>query len=378
MSLQSQNSHFFKESKPVLAVKGISAPKVIRLTPPSSKYTSPKTTNPKNSPVTESSTSPSKWLDFKSHSTPIATSIATDPTIATLTQCKTVNATVSSQSPTIGVVSPMMSHRVMKLPQNMNTNTDCGNQSDASTTSGSRDSDNVSVIYNPTDEDKLLATSSSSEKMTSDKKAPPVPMRTNSRLETTFASNYAVTTAEITAPIANTRTLPGVTDLQDIYPMEPIIPIIPPQPYNIGVRNSRTSRQNVHSTESLLNFSLLGSLRDSSTSDDSLDSISTTIRCAAPHRPSGYFSEGESLCTSNIALPELSVADVSNGYMSEGGITVYARKMQARFKEGLEAVRDSMRQRNHDFSDRFVHQFTYLINFKFQINSSTFLFYYCT
>lgn len=44
------------------------------------------------------------------------------------------------------------------------------------------------------------------------------------------------------------------------------------------------------------------------------------------------------------------IPDVKNGYISEGGITVYARKMQARFKEGLEAVR----QRNHDFNDRFV------------------------
>lgn len=38
--------------------------------------------------------------------------------------------------------------------------------------------------------------------------------------------------------------------------------------------------------------------------------------------------------------------------MSEGGITVYARKMQARFKEGMEAVRDSMRQRHHECNDR--------------------------
>lgn len=44
--------------------------------------------------------------------------------------------------------------------------------------------------------------------------------------------------------------------------------------------------------------------------------------------------------------------DVSNGYMSEGGITVYARKMQARFKEGLEAVRDGMRHRQINFNDR--------------------------
>lgn len=58
----------------------------------------------------------------------------------------------------------------------------------------------------------------------------------------------------------------------------------------------------------LLIYLFVGSLRDSSTSDDSLDSISTTIRCAAPHRPSGYLSEGESLFTANTTLPELSMA----------------------------------------------------------------------
>lgn len=36
--------------------------------------------------------------------------------------------------------------------------------------------------------------------------------------------------------------------------------------------------------------------------------------------------------------------DIS-GYMSEGGISLYARKMQARFREGLEAACDSMRDR---------------------------------
>lgn len=40
--------------------------------------------------------------------------------------------------------------------------------------------------------------------------------------------------------------------------------------------------------------------------------------------------------------------------MSEGGITVYAQKMKARFREGLEAVRDGMRNRQVNFNDRLI------------------------
>ncbi|EFO15151.2 hypothetical protein LOAG_13359 [Loa loa] len=242
-----------------------------------------------------------------------------------------------------------MNHRVIKLPQTSNSGiADGGNQSDTSTTSGSRDSDNASVIYNPTIDDANSLADNSTIK---DKKAPPLPpVRTNSHLETTFDSNCGVTTSEITTPSKSniTATFPG-SDLEGIPPMEPIIPLVPP-PYNVVLKNGKTYRQNTHPSATRN-----GSLRDSSTSDDSLDSISTTIRCAVPHHPSGYLSEGESLFTGNATVPELSMADVSNGYMSEGGITVYARKMQARFKEGLEAVRNSMQQRNHDFNDRFVH-----------------------
>ncbi|VBB33418.1 unnamed protein product, partial [Acanthocheilonema viteae] len=339
------------ESKPILAVKGISAPKVTHLTSPSNKCTSPTATIPQNSPTSDESSS-SQRLSSGPDSGQQSEVTATVPTsnasvvknatstltTTTTTTTKTTKSIVPSQSPTIGVVSPMMSHRVIKLPQASNNIADGGNQSDTSTTSGSRDSDNASVIYNPIDE----INNSTTKTIVSDKKPPPVPpVRTNSRLETTFDSNCDVTTSEITTiSKSNISTFPG-SDLEGIRPMEPIIPLVPP-PYNVIIRNGKTFRQNAHSSDARN-----GSLRDSSTSDDSLDSISTTIRCAAPHRPSGYLSEGESLFTANSTIPELSMADVSNGYMSEGGITVYARKMQARFKEGLEAVR----QRNHDFND---------------------------
>ncbi|VDM43530.1 unnamed protein product [Toxocara canis] len=249
------------------------------------------------------------------------------------------NGTSLAQSPTVGVVSPMMSHRTLRTPNGQSTDT--GSQSDASTTSGSRDSDNVSVIFNPTEETKRQ--SRVSVKSDNDKKAPPVPVRTSSRLETTFDSNCCVTTTEL--PTC------GESELSSIRPMDPIIPRVPP-PYSAVVRNGKVCRQStvVHrsSSKSGANSYVLP---DSSTSEDSLDSVSTAIRCNPAAHASGYLSEGESLLAGGSNLPELSVADVSNGYMSEGGITVYARKMQARFREGLEAVRDSMRHRHHDYND---------------------------
>lgn len=49
-------------------------------------------------------------------------------------------------------------------------------------------------------------------------------------------------------------------------------------------------------------------LPDSSTSEDSLDSVSTAIRCNSTAHPSGYLSEGESLLASGSNFPELSIA----------------------------------------------------------------------
>uniref|UniRef100_A0A0R3RPV9 PAM2 domain-containing protein n=1 Tax=Elaeophora elaphi TaxID=1147741 RepID=A0A0R3RPV9_9BILA len=244
-----------QESKPILAVKGIAAPKVAHLTPPSSKYTSPTATIPRNSPASDQS-SPSKRLSSGSDSgqqSEVTTTVtATNAcvignTSSTLSKAKTAKGIVPSQSPTVGVVSPMMSHRVIKLPKASNSIADGGNQSDTSTTSGSRDSDNASVIYNPTDEANSLSNSSAAKAVVSDKKPPPVPpVRTNSRLETTFDSNCGVTTSETTISSKNNISTFTGSDLEGIRPMEPIIPLVPP-PYNVVVRNGKTCRQSAHS-----------------------------------------------------------------------------------------------------------------------------------
>ncbi|VDN36153.1 unnamed protein product [Gongylonema pulchrum] len=128
------------ESKPVLAVKGIAAPTVTRLTPPASKYASPRSTNPTNSPVTEEEAPPkfpaqSKEqqryepsafsLSSSSSSSSRSSSEATSSTNGQLVQSTATVITAPTkpsgshpaQSPTVGVVSPMMNHRVIKVPQ---------------------------------------------------------------------------------------------------------------------------------------------------------------------------------------------------------------------------------------------------------------------
>ncbi|VDP05874.1 unnamed protein product, partial [Soboliphyme baturini] len=60
----------------------------------------------------------------------------------------------------------------------------------------------------------------------------------------------------------------------------------------------------------------------------------------------GYVSDGDVL---NYSQP----GDFdASGYMSEGGITLYARKMQDRFREGLEAVRNSISKPSDVLDDR--------------------------
>ncbi|WKX96123.1 hypothetical protein Q1695_012518 [Nippostrongylus brasiliensis] len=175
-------------------------------------------------------------------------------------------------SPTVGVVSPMLSQRRAE------NNAETTNQ--------------LKPAPAPVD-----CEPSSSSRPT-EKKAPPVPNRSGSRIETTFDS----------APPA-------------------MAPIRQPPAYEQLLEQGRIQR------------SRLGQFVDSSTSEDSLDSVSTTIRL----QPSGYTSEGNTLDRTVRAR----TAEPS-GYVSEGGIAIY-EKMQARLRE----YRDSMRRGHLDYNDSF-------------------------
>ena len=49
----------------------------------------------------------------------------------------------------------------------------------------------------------------------------------------------------------------------------------------------------------------------------------------------GYMSDGDILRSSHLE-------DMNSGYMSEGGASLYARRLQQRFLEGIMAVQESM------------------------------------
>ncbi|KAE9413848.1 hypothetical protein Angca_005320 [Angiostrongylus cantonensis] len=173
-------------------------------------------------------------------------------------------------SPTIGIVSPMLSQR--------------------------RTESIESNILKPAPAPVECEPSSSTK--STEKKAPPVPCRLGSHVETTF---------ECTPP--------------------PMAPIRQPPAYQQLVEQGRIHR------------SRLGHFVDSSTSEDSLDSVSTTIRL----RPCGYTSEGNTL-----DLIERARTAEPSGYISEGGMAIY-EKMQARLRE----YRDSMRRVHLDCNDSF-------------------------
>ncbi|VDL75299.1 unnamed protein product [Nippostrongylus brasiliensis] len=238
MSLQSSSS----KDKPTMAVKGVSS----RLPP---------TIEKKESAEVEAETPKSDLPDAKK---------------------------AALLSPTVGVVSPMLSQRRAE------NNAETTNQ--------------LKPAPAPVD-----CEPSSSSRPT-EKKAPPVPNRSGSRIETTFDS----------APPA-------------------MAPIRQPPAYEQLLEQGRIQR------------SRLGQFVDSSTSEDSLDSVSTTIRL----QPSGYTSEGNTLDRTVRAR----TAEPS-GYVSEGGIAIY-EKMQARLRE----YRDSMRRGHLDYNDRYVFLFGVFIIF---------------
>ncbi|CAI4228579.1 unnamed protein product [Auanema sp. JU1783] len=85
-------------------------------------------------------------------------------------------------------------------------------------------------------------------------------------------------------------------------------------------------------------FQKSNSRLDSSTSEDSLDSITTTVRVQVP--PTGYRSEGNT-------MHRRSAAKETTGYASESGIAIY-EKMQDRLRE----CRESMAQGGlYDYGD---------------------------
>ena len=80
---------------------------------------------------------------------------------------------------------------------------------------------------------------------------------------------------------------------------------------------------------------------------------------APPVDMSGYMSDGDVLRRNDLD-------DMNSGYMSEGGATLYARRLQQRFQEGMDAVKECMEKSRAALvdDDRLV----FLVNIVIPIN----------
>ena len=80
---------------------------------------------------------------------------------------------------------------------------------------------------------------------------------------------------------------------------------------------------------------------------DSLDSVGAGATGAGAGG-GGYMSDGDIVRT---ACRQLTGDDANCGYMSEGGVSLYMKRMQQRFREGMLAVRESMEKNNGQTDD---------------------------
>jgi len=74
---------------------------------------------------------------------------------------------------------------------------------------------------------------------------------------------------------------------------------------------------------------------------DSQDSVPVGVT-AGGGGGGGYMSDGDIVRTAC----RLTADDANCGYMSEGGVSLYMKRMQQRFREGMLAVRESMEKHN--------------------------------
>jgi len=74
--------------------------------------------------------------------------------------------------------------------------------------------------------------------------------------------------------------------------------------------------------------------------DTQADSVTAGV--TAGGSGGGYMSDGDIVRTAC----RLTADDANCGYMSEGGVSLYMKRMQQRFREGMLAVRESMEKNN--------------------------------
>ena len=182
---------------------------------------------------------------------------------------------------------------------------------------------------------------------------------TNKKMETTF--DVCVHTEEKTVsddtPKETVITEDGDTFDVDIKPMQPIMRSTP-YSYLRGLNSSQLLRPSFHIPLTQQNISLAQSASSRLGGNRPLidpnklymNSMRRTASNCTSMLETDYCSDADSF---DVAAGYMSDGDIlrSNhgddyncGYMSEGGATIYAKRMQQRFREGMNAVKECMQR----------------------------------
>lgn len=207
------------------------------------------------------------------------------------------------------------------------------------------DSNAVNVTYKPTDHISSLRQAQAKEAK-------------SKKMETTFDSDIRTETKDPKRQVSQKETTFG-DDVEEVIDIKPMQPIMRSMPYsylrNLGSGplpkpslhiSSNMSSQNTNSASSRLGINrplldphkLYSSHKSMTRTVSSCTSVvDTDYGSDVEFDMSGYMSDGDVLRSNH---PD----DINSGYMSEGGASLYARRMQQRFREGMQAVRECMQK----------------------------------
>ena len=251
----------------------------------------------------------------------------------------------------------------------------CGGESNVSSSNSTSNSNNSassteSVIFRPSSCDELDDNDDCSEpksvpltdhisSLRNSRRAAAVARPSNKKMETTF--DVCVHTEEKTVtddtPRETVITEDGDTFDVDIKPMQPIMRSTP-YSYLRGLNNSQLLRPSFHIPLTQQNLSLaqsassrlggnrplldpsklyVNSMRRTASNCMSMLETDYSSDTDSFDVTAGYMSDGDILRSNHGD-------DYNSGYMSEGGATIYAKRMQQRFREGMMAVKECMQK----------------------------------
>ena len=179
------------------------------------------------------------------------------------------------------------------------------------------------------------------------------------KVETTFDTEVRTERHDVSrsSPKETTFVVEDAEEPIDIKPMQPISRLAPysylrnlattqskPQinmpTFSVHTNGSNSASSRLGVNRSLFDSSKLytSSLKRTNSNSGVLDNVDCASESDAYEMSPGYMSDGDILRNSK--------AEDYSGYMSEGGASLYARRMQQRFREGMQAVKECMQKSN--------------------------------